>query len=303
MPQDRNNHGLSRYIPAEIERQVRTNSKNGCVICRALVCDYEHIDPPFANAEEHSSDVICLLCASCHAEKTRGRLNAAQILAACYNVRNRDVGVPHHQAHFSGSTRLSLGNSVFDHMPNGAAVLRYDGQPILLLSYLEDQIFGGFRPSITGAIHGPEGSILVAINDNLLTFVSTGMVVTEVGKKFQCRQHDGTIVLDLEFAPPNGFTINRLNMKFRDLLIDLNNNFGVEAPCGLGTRIRFSSPEIEASGASVAIDYNSDPAFWKGSPLVAIGDVGIVVPHSGITIAAGAGVMKAPRMGVGLVKV
>ena len=65
-----NKHDLSRAIPAKVKLDVRQRSKFGCVICRSAVCQYEHIDPEFADAKSHEAEHICLLCGSCHDKVT-----------------------------------------------------------------------------------------------------------------------------------------------------------------------------------------------------------------------------------------
>ena len=57
-----------------------------------------------------------------------------------------------YRAQLTGSLKLGLGNAHFDHMPLEAAVLRYDGKDVLKLGYIEDEVFGGSRPSISGVV-------------------------------------------------------------------------------------------------------------------------------------------------------
>ena len=82
-----NQHGLSRYIPADVRRDVRHRSKFGCVVCRRGFYQYEHIDPPFEDAESHDPDHICCLCGSCHDSVTRGHLSKAMVIAAYRKVQ------------------------------------------------------------------------------------------------------------------------------------------------------------------------------------------------------------------------
>ncbi len=75
-----NKHGLSRYIPQHIKRELRQRSRFGCVICRRGFYQYEHIDPPFEDAKTHVPDRMCCLCGSCHDAVTRGQLSKALLL-------------------------------------------------------------------------------------------------------------------------------------------------------------------------------------------------------------------------------
>src|ERR1043166_7485858 len=69
-----NKHGLSRYIPADVRRDVRHRSKFGCEIGRRGFYQYEHIDPTFENALKNDPSRICCLCGSCHDSISRGQI-------------------------------------------------------------------------------------------------------------------------------------------------------------------------------------------------------------------------------------
>lgn len=85
---DVNKYGLSRYIPAEVRREVRQRSKFGCVLCRCGFYQYEHIDPTFEDATEHDPDYICCLCGACHDLITRGHFSKEAIKLAYRKVQD-----------------------------------------------------------------------------------------------------------------------------------------------------------------------------------------------------------------------
>ena len=60
MSKNKNRFGLSRYIPEDIKRLVRQNSKFGCVVpgCRISFYEYEHILPEFKDARAHDPEKI-----------------------------------------------------------------------------------------------------------------------------------------------------------------------------------------------------------------------------------------------------
>jgi hypothetical protein len=64
-----NKHGLRRAIPEEVKRLVRQNSGFGCVLCGLSLYHYDHIDPPFKEAQAHRPEDICLLCPDHHERK------------------------------------------------------------------------------------------------------------------------------------------------------------------------------------------------------------------------------------------
>ena len=74
----RNKHGLDRNIPAGIKREVRQRCGFGCVICGSALYEYEHFNPTFAEAKEHSAEGIVLLCRNHHGGK--GTLTAPSLI-------------------------------------------------------------------------------------------------------------------------------------------------------------------------------------------------------------------------------
>ena len=89
-----NQYGLSIKRPAGVERQVRKNSKFGCVVCRSAFYQYEHIDPVFADAREHNPDHMCLLCGGCHHKVTIGHLSKSSVARHYEAARAGEVDPP-----------------------------------------------------------------------------------------------------------------------------------------------------------------------------------------------------------------
>ena len=74
-----NRHGLARYIPSDVRRQIRQECGFGCILCGLLPYQYDHFDPEFAEATLHDPNKIALLCGNHHDEKTAGRISNALI--------------------------------------------------------------------------------------------------------------------------------------------------------------------------------------------------------------------------------
>jgi hypothetical protein len=66
MKQSENSQGLKRAIPEQVTREVRRRCNFGCIYCGEFLVEYHHFDPEFANAKNHVSAGITLLCPSCH---------------------------------------------------------------------------------------------------------------------------------------------------------------------------------------------------------------------------------------------
>lgn len=293
-----NKHGLSRHIPAEVRAEIRRRSKNGCVICRALVYDYEHIEPEFADALVHNPSNICLLCPQHHAEVTRGRIAKSQVRAAYDAVQvSSEIRPPFFHTQLSGGLELGLGNALFSSMPRDACLLKYDDEKILKVGFVEDEVFGGSRPSISGTVYGIEGTALIGFDDNRITLLVEGVDVLFEGDALKVREPSGTLALKITFAPPNGIRLDCLRMRYEDLICELDDTFGVTFPTLSGDHHSCLVSGINVQGAHSAISYTSNQRHWhRSQDLSVVGGRGILIPYSGVTIAAGAGRMLLPRL-------
>lgn len=278
-----NRHGLSRYIPADVAREIRARSKQGCIFCRALICQYEHIDPEFADAREHNPDHICLVCPTDHDQITRGLISKAQVRAR-YDLVRQDAKIPppFHQMMLTGNLSLELGDSLFEYMPEDACVLRYDDEPVIALGRRPDHHFGGARPSISGTARDAFGEPIFIVEDNIVTLAETSFDVVTEGPRITIRA-GGRMAVSLIIRPPSGFAIDRLVMKYRDLTLNFDRTFGVE--------LRGQSwelPSVEAKGARSAVAYDSKAPLRQPPDIRLVGGEGVLLPN-GITLAEGAG--------------
>jgi hypothetical protein len=182
-------------------------------------------------------------------------------------------------------------------MPNNASVLRYDGENVLSAGFVADEVFGGSRPTLTGSLYDIEGNLILQLQDNLITVRADGVDVKLQGNKM--RAFDGTraLVLELAFDPPGGIRIDRLRMRFKEIICEFDQTFGITIPDRDGSLARFTVSGIQASGATAAISYVSDRQKWtKGLFIAAIGGQGILLPGVGVIIAEGAGKMLLPKL-------
>lgn len=287
-----NKHGLSRTIPPDVRAEIRRRSKYGCVICRALPYDYEHFNPEFPEAHEHNPAGICLLCPMHHAEATRKRLSKSQVRAAYEKVQKTDdVHPAFYHPEITGSLRLGLGDALFEHMPANACVLEYDGEQVLQVGYIQDEVFGGTRPSITGSIFDIKGVEMLRIEDNVVTFQAKDVDVRLESSVLKMSGSDGDPVFEMNLEPPDGVRFNRLRMCYKEVVCEMDDTFGLTLPLVNGETARCLVAGIKTKGARAAISYTSDRSLWHSNELKMVGGEGIVVPNSGATLAAGAGVM------------
>lgn len=135
--EDKNKYGLSRYIKEPIKRQIRRQAGFGCVVCGSAFYDYEHFDPEFKDAKEHNPLGITLLCPSCHASKTRGRMSKAALLSAVANPRCLQVGYSRGPLEFGlTEAAIQIGSTIFYSPKN---IITVDGDPIFKIEKPEHE--------------------------------------------------------------------------------------------------------------------------------------------------------------------
>ncbi|MDP2417590.1 MAG: hypothetical protein U1D25_06260 [Hydrogenophaga sp.] len=209
-----NKFGLSRNVPAKIRRQVRENSKFGCVICRSGFYQYEHIDPVFECAEKHDPDAICCLCGSCHDAVTRGRLSKQAIKAAYEKIKFadiKDVDQPVGPLDFhNGSAELKLGKLLYS--PVVQSVLRYHGQDLIRVVPGQD----GMPGSISADFTNSDGDVILQLVNNEWLGNLESWDIEVIGQKITVRSGSGVIALQIRLDPPGRVVIERLDMRIHD---------------------------------------------------------------------------------------
>lgn len=260
-----NKFGLKRYIESKTRREVRRNSRYGCIICRELYCHYHHFDPEFQDAKEHRADGICLLCPNHHGLVDSGRLLNSTIAENYARIRQQSgVGSPKHREIILGSLVLGLGNSKFDFIENGGCLLDYGGQPVLSISHIFDDFSGQYRPSLDGTLCDRDGVPILSIEDNTFVVESEQFDVEMVGREISFRDNISNkkpFQLKITFQPPSTIIIDRLIMMHRDIVLNFDRNFSVTVPAidlqeSVFSNYEFSLPEAKASGVSKIVSYN-----------------------------------------------
>lgn len=210
-----NKHGLSRYIPADVRREVRQRSKFGCVICRRGFYQYEHIDPPFDDAMVHNPDHICCLCGACHDSVTRGHLSKDAVKTAYRTVQDLPlvkVGPPIGPLDFhDGNAELLIGGLLYS--PAVQTVLRYHGSDII-------RVLPGERDGEPGRISAiftdDGGTEVLRLEENEWVGSLNTWDIEIVGRRITARREQGSITLQLRLDPPGRIVVERLDMRIRD---------------------------------------------------------------------------------------
>lgn len=215
----KNQFGLSRYVPADIARQIRQRCGFGCVVCGLAFYDYEHFAPDFADATEHNPDGMTLLCSQCNQKRARGRLSADTVARFNANPKCKedgysselfDFGLDPITIKFAGATIYNCRHAI---VVNEIPILTISppkelGSPILLSGQFTDE----------------RGRVTLTIVDNVFSVISENWDVECVGPRIKIRSEKGLISLVLRMDPPLGLAIERLMMQFQGVFFEGDEN-------------------------------------------------------------------------------
>jgi len=208
-----NKHGLDRYIPADVKRQIRINSKNGCVICRNGVYQYEHIDPEFNDAISHDPEKMCCLCASCHDKVTRGQLSKQTVISKYKEIREseRSPSPSEFFDFYEGQALLKFGDLISEISPK--SVLEIYGEELFSVSPGAKGEIG----KVNAKFFDDNENLLFEIKGNEWIGPSEYFDLEITGRSFTVRLPDGRIGLKLVHNPPDEIAIERLDMRYKDV--------------------------------------------------------------------------------------
>ena len=224
-----NKHGLSRDIPAEVQRAVRQRCGFGCAVCGCAIYQYEHVDPPFADATSHDPNTIALLCGGCHDRVTRGLLSKDSVKSALRNPKALQSGFSFGPFDV-GSERPDVYVGAF-HAINVPVVIRAMGQPLLSVAEPE-QAGGPFR--LSAYLADRTGKEILSVQDNEWRTAIGNWDAEVVGRRITLRRGPGDITLRLRTDPPHTLTIERLDMFHQGahILCDEQRGLIVASPFG-----------------------------------------------------------------------
>lgn len=209
-----NKHGLSRYLPAKVAREVRRRSKFGCVKCRRGLYQYEHIDPPFESAIRHDPDKICCLCGGCHDLVTRGHLSKAAVQELYLKIQHaapHEVPVPSGPLDFhDGKAELLVGGITYRQVPT--TIVRYHGVDLISVRPGNEA-----RPAeITATFTDELGNETLRLNQNEWIGSLDAWDIEIEGRRLVVRRAAKQIALDMQIDAPGRLIINRLDMRLGD---------------------------------------------------------------------------------------
>jgi hypothetical protein len=248
-----NKHGLSRYIPSDIRREVRKRCGFGCVCCGKAIAQYEHFDPDYADAKEHLASGITFLCGGCHDNVTRKFWSKEKI--RMHNDNPFCIKRGHAIDAFDISTVhpiILMGSTTWI---DTWTILEVMGEQVLVIRPPEESE-GPYR--LSGKLSDDSASGLLVIEDNEWKASSAQWDCEVEGRTLTIRRKLGAILLELEAIPGTGINIRKINLEFNGArLYGSDTNFTAEAPDG--SKI---SMENEAGiGCEIGISIKENAVF------------------------------------------
>ncbi|CAI4203212.1 TPA: HNH endonuclease [Acinetobacter baumannii] len=206
MANQNNIHGLSRHIPSQIKRDVRQRDGFGCVLCAVPIIEYEHVDPEFKDAKEHSAAGITLLCPTCHAKVTRKQISKEIVKDAMKDPATNKVGQIGDTLQFTKShPTVVLGGATFIEceiplMVRGQEIIsiRQDGDRYFLNANLWDS---------------KEQQSLKIVDNEWLVSKENIWDLTIVGNRVSIHEKDKTPTLVFKIENNNKFIIEKFDMR------------------------------------------------------------------------------------------
>ena len=211
MPTERNRHGLKRYIPAEVARNVRQRCGFGCIFCRCAFVQYDHFAPEFKDAEQHDPDGIVALCGTHHTARGNGQISAQQIREKLRELRDRD-DVSRYQFEVQKYPEIGIGRTrIF----GVRKILEVDGEEVL--SFDPPEALGS-PPLLNAKFYNRKGILAAEIVRNEWRAHVNNWDVVVSGDTYTIRSNPRQIALQLRLHQGK-VTIKRMNLKFNEASI------------------------------------------------------------------------------------
>jgi hypothetical protein len=160
MAQKINKFGLPRDIPEAVRAEVRRRCAFACVVCRKVPVHYDHFEPEWVDAQNHTPAGIALLCGYHHDLRTKGVLSAANVKRKVASFLSRAAGPARYEFGVEGvqpAWKLKLGHlSLRDQ-----GRVSVNGQAVFAVSTASDG-----NVVVSAVFRDPRGALIAAIEEN-----------------------------------------------------------------------------------------------------------------------------------------
>lgn len=224
----RNKHGLTRHIRKPIKREIRQQCGFGCVVCGSAIYQYEHVDPPFADAKAHEPDKIALLCGKCHDCVTKGLWSKATIKAKRQAPKCLEDGFSFGAFDLGEMwPEVMLGQT---HCQETRTILAVYGEKLL---DIEPPEASGAPFRLSATFYGETGDLIFTIVQNEWQGPTTNWDIEQSGPRITIRSEPGRIALQIRAEPPGKLVVEKINMLYQGVrILGEENGVNVVLPSG-----------------------------------------------------------------------
>jgi len=232
-------------------RAVRQRCGFGCVICGCAIVQYHHFDPEYADAKEHSTLGITLLCGQCHDKATKGFIGTDQVREFDRDPLCKRSGFAH-DIFFApkDNFHFQIGGATF----RRRAVVTYDGEPLIAFDPPSRQE----EPwKLNAHLEDVDEVGILTIEDNIWKAGIHHFDVETTGNELIIRRKARDIVLRMRLEPGGWVIIEQLQMNYKGFNITTENGwFKVSKPNGGALNLK--CPQVEStlklfSNGSIAV--------------------------------------------------
>jgi hypothetical protein len=252
------------------------------------VYTYEHIDPLFIDADRHDPERIALLCPTCHALVTKGRIPKEHVAEVYSSIRESEkTNRPSDQeffVHYGKELVVKLGSCEFREF---RSIINVDG--IDVLSYKKCSETGAY--TVTGTFYDQRGKELFRIVDNEWIGPLDVWDVEQVGRRLTIRNSPKGVIFEAIKNNENSLlSITKLDMHIPPFHVILEpGRFLVGQYRGdLSESVYFEiDGSFEHGSCSLYLD-SSRSSQLKPSEVKMVGGKGAWIEGTGIWIGYGA---------------
>lgn len=205
---ERNQHGLGRYVPQSVRREIRRRRGFGCVLCGLAYYDYEHFEPDFKDAKEHNPKGMTLLCMQCNQKRERGTLSVVTVAKANENPKCKQKGFASEIFDFGEEPlEIFFAGSRFK---NCMHLIRVAGVNVLSVQPPEEP---GSPMLLSGYFSDSTGATTLKIENNVFSAGEDNWDVEIKGAMIKILRGPGDPALILRVQPPHGLTVEIIDME------------------------------------------------------------------------------------------
>lgn len=146
-------------IKSEVKRELRQESKFGCVMCGSPIIEYHHINP-YHKVKQHEKDNLVVLCPECHHRANCGEIPIEVIKSLKENPKNNNSEYVKKNFFLRKyeTLKFSTGNHLFENVP---IILMVDKVPLVYFN-IDDNGF----PLLNAKFYDQNNNLKAEIKNN-----------------------------------------------------------------------------------------------------------------------------------------